>query len=82
MFGLCMPSGETYLVFTDGKCQNIMINDESNPRKFIMNDKDILSWVKSKGYKNIKAIMYTRDGRNTVVNMADYYAEHGQELEG
>ena len=82
MFGLCMPTGETFLLMNDGVKESIAINDEIHPRKYIMEDKDILAWVKTKGYQNIKAIMYTWQGKNTVVSMADYYAEHGQELEG
>ena len=85
MFGLCMPTGETYLVMKDGKMESIMMSDEGNPKKHIMNDKHILETIKHKGYQNIDAIVYTtnyKGGKETKVSMADYYAEHGQELEG
>jgi len=82
MFGLCLPSGETFLLLKDGSKESIAITDETNPRKYIMEDKDILEWVKTKGYKNVEAIIYTRNGKETTIKMADYYAEHGQELEG
>ena len=82
MFGLCMPTGETSLILKNGKIESIMFNDEANPRKFIMTDKYVLKAVKSKGYENIEAIVYERNGRKVTVPMADYYAERGQELEG
>ena len=82
MFGLCLPSGETYLLMKDGKMESIEMSDEVNPRKHIMNDKDILQWVKNRGYKNIEAIVYKRNNKKTIASMAEYYAEHGQELEG
>lgn len=86
MFGLCMPTGTTYLVLTNGKAKDIMMNDESNPRKFIMTDKYVFQAVKSTGYKNVEAIVYQRNyrdsSRKVVVPMADYYAERGQDLEG
>lgn len=80
MFGLCLPTGEIHLEYTNGIWDCIMIIDLKNPRKFIMNDKDILCYVKLKGYMNIKSIIYIRDNKKTVVRMADYFAEHGQEL--
>lgn len=82
MLGLCMPTGETYLLLKDDSKESIMINDEIQPRKFIMNDEYVLKAVKRHGYKNVKAIVYEWYSRKTVVPMADYYAEHGQELEG
>ncbi len=82
MFGLCMPTGNTYLILRDGKQESIMINDEVNPRKFIMTDKYVLSAVKRHGYENVEAIVYERNDRKITIPMADYYAERGQELEG
>ena len=82
MYGLCMPTGEVYLVFNDGTKSTIAITDLLNPRKEILADKWIRSIIKKRGYNNIKEIVYERDGRKTIVPMADYYAEHGQELEG
>ena len=86
MFGLCMPTGEVYLVMKDGKLENIMMTDESQPRKMIMNSQHILNAIKHRGYKNIESIVYSTDykhnGKKTIVSMADYYAEHGKELEG
>lgn len=85
MFGLCMPTGETYLLLKDGKIDSVMLSDESNPRKHIMTDKYVLSAIKRVGYKNVESIVYTQNYKNNtnkvVVSMADYYAEHGQELE-
>lgn len=82
MFGLCMPTGETYLILENGIKESIEMTDEANPRKYIMEDEYVLKQVKRVGYKNIISIMYERNGKETIVNMADYYAEHGQELEG
>lgn len=82
MFGLCMPTGETYLLLKGGKQECVMLNDEIHPRKFIMEDKYVLGAIKRVGYQNVDAIVYERDGRKTIVSMADYYAERGQELEG
>jgi len=81
MFGLCMPTGNTYLILKDEKQESIMLNDEVNPRKFIMTDKHVLSAVKRHGYVSVEAIVYERYGKKTTVSMAEYYAEHGQELE-
>ena len=81
MFGLCMPTGETYLVMKDGKLESIEMTDELKPIEYIMTDKYILQWVKKKGYQNVESIMYERNGKKAIVSMADYYAEHGQELE-
>lgn len=82
MFGLCMPEGEVYLLMKDGKKDSIEICDLVNPRKEILTDKYVLIAVKKAGYKNIEAIVYERNDKRTVVKMADYYAERGQELEG
>ena len=82
MFGLCLPTGEVYLLLNDGTKDSIEISDLVNPRKEIMEDKWILDYIKKVGYKNIDAICYERGNHKTVVSMATYYAEHGQELEG
>lgn len=82
MFGLCMPTGSTYLVLKDGSKKNIASTDEMYPKKYIMQDEDILGWIKHLGYMNVESIMYEWNGKKTIVPMADYYAEHGQELEG
>ena len=82
MLGLCMPTGETYLLLKDGTKDSIMINDEFHPRKFIMNDEYVLKAVKRNGYQNVEAIIYEWGNNTTRVSIADYYAEHGQELEG
>ena len=86
MFGLCMPTGDTYLLLKDGKQESIMLSDESNPRKHIMTNKYVLSAIKRIGYNNVEAIVYQPNYKThkneTKVLMADYYAEHGQELEG
>lgn len=83
MFGLCLPTGEVYLVLKDGKKDSIEIADLSNPRKEILEDKGLLDYIKKIGYNNVEAIVYERKKYNekVVVLMADYYAEHGQELE-
>lgn len=81
MFGLCLPTGSVYLVYNNGKKENIMNTDLAKPKKEILNDKYILEWVKQKGYKNIKSISYERNGKKTIVEMYEYYAEHGEELE-
>ena len=83
MLGLCMPTGEVYLVLKDGKKDSIEITDLVNPRKEILEDKWLLDCIKKMGYKNVEAIVYERKKYNekVVVLMADYYAEHGQELE-
>ena len=81
MFGLCMPTGETYLLLTNGKKDCIMINDECKPKKFIMNSKYVLKAIKHVGYKNVDAIVYEWDNHKTVVSMAEYYYEHAKELE-
>lgn len=85
MFGLCMPRGETYLVMKDGSLNSIIMSDETQPKKFIMTNKHILESVKHYGYENIDKIVYStdykRNGKKTIVSMAEYYAEHGQELE-
>ena len=79
MFGLCMPTGSTYLLYNNGKMETIILSDESDPKKFIYNNKYVLGAVKRVGYKNIKAIIYesSRRGKKTIVTMADYYAENG-----
>ena len=83
MFGLCLPTGEVYLVLKDGKKDSIEISDLSNPRKEILEDKELLDYIKKIGYNNVEAIVYERKKYNekVVVSMAEYYAEHGQELE-
>ncbi len=82
MFGLCMPTGDTYLLLNNGKTESIMLSDETQPRKHIMESKYVLSAIKRHGYKNVNAIVYERNNKKVVVQMADYYAERGQELEG
>lgn len=85
MFGLCMPTGSTYLLLKNGKTRSFMMSDENNPRKHIMTNKHILMEIKAVGYKNVDAIVYQpnyRSHKNEVkIGMAEYYAEHGQELE-
>ena len=81
MYGLCMPTGEVYLILKDGTKKSIMLSDLVNPRKEIMESKWILDYIKHKGYKTIDAIMYERYGHKTIVPMADYYYEHASELE-
>lgn len=80
MFGLCMPTGEVYLELNNGEKDSIMISDLASPKKEIMTDKYVLAAVKKAGYKNVKAIVYEDGSHKTVVPMADYYAERGQEL--
>jgi len=75
-----MPTGSVYLVFKDGKKENIMITDLINPRKEIMNDEHIMGWVKRYGYDKIDSIVYERHGRVTKVPMADYYYENAKKL--
>ena len=79
---LGLPTGEIFLQYNDDTMESIEMTDESNPRKYIMNDKFILKWVQKRGYQNIKSIVYKYNNKKTVVSMVDYYAEHGQELEG
>lgn len=85
MFGLCMPRGETYLKLANGELKSIMMSDESNPKKHIFEDEYVLKAIKHIGYKNVEAIIYQPDYRNnnrkTVVSIAEYYYERGQELE-
>lgn len=85
MFGLCMPTGSTYLLLKDGKMRNIMMSDESKPREHIMTDKYVLQAIQAVGYKNVTAIIYQPNHRSsknqTKVSMADYYYEHAKELE-
>ena len=81
MYGLCMPTGEIYLVLKGGKKDSIQIADLVKPRKEILEDKWIMKAINSRGYKNVEAIVYERYGKKTTVSMADYYAENGQELE-
>lgn len=81
MFGLCLPTGSVYLVYNNGKKENIMNTDLEKPKKEILNNKYILEWVKTKGYKNIKSICYERNGKKATIEMYEYYAEHGEELE-
>lgn len=81
MFGLCLPTGEVYLILKDGKKDSIEFTDLASPRKEILEDKMILGKIKEHGYKNVEAIVYERYSKKTIVSMAEYYAEHGQELE-
>ena len=82
MFGLCMPTGEVYLLLKDGTKDSIEISDLANPRKEIMEDKWILQYIKKVGYNNVDVIVYERGNHIVQISMADYYAEHGKELEG
>ena len=82
MFGLCMPMGETYLLMKGGKQESVMLSDETQPRKHIMECKYVLSAIKRVGYQNVDAIIYERNGKKIKVSMEDYYAERGKELEG
>ena len=81
MFGLCMPTGEVYLLLKDGTKDSIEMSDLCNPRKEMMEDKWIVKAVKRVGYKNVEQIVYERYSNKTIIPIADYYAEHGQELE-
>lgn len=85
MFGLCMPTGETYLLLNDGTERSIALNDTTKPREFIMTNKYVLDAIKSVGYKNVQAIIYQPNFKVrknlTKVSMADYYYEHAKELE-
>lgn len=81
MFGLNLPTGEVYLLLKDGTKDSIEISDLANPRKEIMEDKWILQYIKKVGYNNVAVIVYERGNYIVQVSMADYYAEHGQELE-
>lgn len=81
MFGLCMPTGEVYLVLKDGKKDSIEISDLVHPKKEILEDKWILKRIKQLGYNNVDAIVYERHNHKTIIPMADYYAENGSELE-
>ena len=80
MFGLCLPSGEVYLILKDGRKDSIEMSDLVNPRKELLTDKWILKYIKEIGYQNVEALVYERDNTKVVVPMADYYAENGQEL--
>ena len=80
MFGLCMPTGETYLLMKGGKQESVMLSDEMQPRKHIMECKYVLSAINRVGYQNVDAIVYERNKHKTIVSMADYYAERGQEI--
>lgn len=82
MFGLCMPTGEVYLTLKNGKKDSIEMSDLSNPRKEMMEDEWVLKNIKRVGYKNVDSIVYERHNKKVIIPMADYYAEHGQELEG
>lgn len=83
MFGLCLPTGEVYLILKDGTKDSIEMTDLVNPKKEILEDKWLLDYVKKCGYNNVESIVYERKkyGEKVVVSMAEYYAEHGQELE-
>ena len=80
-----MPVGETYLKLTNGKLESIMMSDESKPKEHIMKSKYVFNAIKRVGYKNVEAIIYQPDyhynKRKTIVTMAEYYYERGQELE-
>ena len=80
MFGLCMPSGDVYLVFKDGKKENIMMTDLISPRKEILENKYILKSIKHYGYENIDSIVYERHGHTSKVSMAEYYYENAKKL--
>jgi cupin superfamily acireductone dioxygenase involved in methionine salvage len=77
-----MPTGEVYLLLKDGTKDSIEMSDLSNPKKEIMEDEWILQYIKKIGYNNVDVIVYERDNYIVQISMADYYAEHGQELEG
>lgn len=81
MFGLCMPTGEVYLILKDGKKDSVMLSDLTNPKKEILKDKYVLQAIKRVGYKNVSCIAYENGNHITQISMADYYAERGQELE-
>ena len=81
MFGLCMPTGETYLILKNGIEKTIMLSDEEQPRKHIFESEHVLNGVKSIGYENIDKIVYKRNNHKTIVSMAEYYYEHAKELE-
>ena len=80
MFGLCFPTGEVNIVFTDGTKTNIELVDESNPKSHILNSEHILNWVNEYGYKNIDKITYERNNKVTNVSMAEYYYENASKL--
>lgn len=81
MFGLCMPTGEIWLEFKDGQTISIEMTDEVSPKKHILEDKNILQWVKKYGYENINRIIYKRNNFVTAVSMAEYYYENASKLE-
>jgi len=81
MFGLCMPTGEVFLLFKNGKKESIAIEDMIQPKKEILEEDYILNAVKYYGYKNIDAIVYERNNKTTKVNMAEYYYENAKRLE-
>lgn len=81
MFGLCLPTGDTYLIFKNGKTESIMLTDETEPKKFIMNSKYVLEAIKYRNYKDIEAIVYEYNNHKTVVSMAEYYYENADKLE-
>lgn len=80
MFGLCIPTGETTLVFKDGKVDSIALTDQSHPKSYILNDKYVLRAIKHYGYESIDKIRYERNGRRTEVSMAEYYYENADKL--
>ena len=81
MFGLCLPTGEVYLILTNGKKDSIEISDLVNPKKEILEDKWLLEHIKKIGYQNVKQIVYERNNKKTIVEMAEYYYEKAKELE-
>ena len=81
MFGLCMPTGEVYLILKSGEKDSIEISDLVHPRKEIMEDKWLLQYIKKIGYEDVKQIVYKRHNHKTVVEMAEYYSENAKELD-
>lgn len=81
MFGLCMPTGELFLLLNDGKKESIAIVDLIQPRKEILEEDYILKAIKHYGYKNIDTIIYERNNKTTKVKMAEYYYENAKRLE-
>ena len=80
MFGLCLPTGETYLVLNDNKKRSIMISDEIQPRKNILENKYVLQAIQAVGYENVNSIVYERNNKKVKVSMAEYYYENADKL--
>ena len=81
MFGFCMPSGNIYLLFNNGKKETIMMTDMIKPKQEILENKHILSAIKHFGYENIDSIIYERNNKTIKVSMAEYYYENSKKLE-